>query len=394
MSGRSLPNRTTLSEVSSLINEIRHHADDCEWVAQNIDMLFEVFARAIYFQQIAVTAIEFLNKAFPCIIVRDDYRRWEPILFEALTHAQNLKDSEFQMQLWAELGQNYLQFGMRREAYEAFSMTSEHGEDSKSPEMALLGKLGQLKTHAFFDRGYFNDLVKDVLKLARQIDEPSVYGRAHSTLALAYALRGETEKGLGHGLTAYAWWHHLHNPAECADVALTMAETCRWASRIEQADRFLNLAEELLRNTNHSHKLAVLAYNKGIWYLAQKKNFEDAENWLQIALNNFNRLDFPYLTNAAYHAIALAQIRLGKYKEASDNLRIALVKWRQLRNQYEVANASHALGFLYFHQQNHEKARRWYDRAIKLCEKIPDSPLSQALVRNVGEDLSKLNDTG
>lgn len=390
MSGGGVSIEVSMNELLHLKQEFQRRSEDCIWVSSHIDQLFGAIARAIHFPQLAVSATEFLNDLFPCLIVRDDYRRWEAILVEALMHAQNLKDDEFQMRIWAELGQNYLQFGLRNKAYEAFTTASERGEDAHSPLIALIGKIGQLKTHAFFDRGYFNDLVGEILDLAREIDEPAVYGTAHSALALAYMLRAETKRALGHGQTAFAWWRNVGNTLQMGDVALILAEACRLAARMEQADRYLRLAENYLVEIDNMRKSATYAYNKGVWYFSSQQNFHEAEHSLETALSIFEQADFPYQANAARHALALAQIKLGKYTDARCHLGKALMQWRHLRNRYEQANAAHALGFLYFCQGDEEQARRWYRRALNLCEKVPDSPMLENLQRLIHEDAAKL----
>lgn len=392
MTGGSFPIDVTRAEIEDLALEYARHAGDCRWVSEHIDRLYDVIARAISYRQIAVSGIELLNAIFSCIIARDDYRRWRQILVDALLHAQNLRDNEFQMQLWAELGQNNLQFGLRKEAYEAFTMTSERGEDYDAPEMELLGKIGQVRTQAIYQKGHYKDLVPEILALAKQIDKPFFHAMTHSALSLGYTLRHETLQALEHGQIAYIWWYKLNNYDQKADTAFLMAQACRLASRIEQSNRYIRLAEKQIQNPDHVRKLAVSDYTRGSVELEGHKNPAEAEKWFLSALERFSRLDYPYLTAATHHALGVTQTKLGKFADARSNLKAALSTWSDLNNKFEQASVIYAIGFLRFRQQKTGSALRWYNRCLKMLEGIADSPSRQQLETRLHEDVNEARD--
>jgi len=382
----------TRAEIEDLKLEYEFYSGDCQWVDDNIDHLNDVIQRAVSYQQIAVSGIELLNAIFPCVIERDDYRKWEEILDEAMLHAQNMKDNEFMMQLWVELGQNYLQYGRRKEAFEAFTMISERGEDYHVPEMELLGKIGQIRTQAIYQKGHYKDLIPEVLALAKTLDKPILHAMTHSALTLGYMLRRETVQALEHGQIAYTWWHKLNNFGQKADIAFLMAEACRLASRLEQADRFLKLAEKQNQSSpQYIRKLGVLAYHRGSVEIEQNNPAEAEKSYL-VALEHFQQIEYPYLIAATHHALGVTQSKLGKFSEARSNLTTGLKIWSKLESPYDEMSITYAIGFLAFQQGNPGSALRWYNKAQKMLEQIADSPSRQQIENSLAEDKKKAQD--
>jgi hypothetical protein len=387
MSGGRFAIELTRSEIEDLKLEQHYNVGDCQWVSDKIDHLHEVIGRAISYEQVAVSTIELLNAIFPCIIVRDDYHRWNQILSDALVHAQNLKDNEFQMQLWTDLGQNYLQLGLGKEAYEAFTMASERGEDFKAPEMALRGKIGQLLTQAIFQKGHYKDLIPEILTLAKQVDQPELYALTHYTLARGYILRHETQAAFEHAQIAYIWWHKVKDYAQKADTAMLMAQACRLESQIEQAMRYLKLGEDLIQSPDHQHQLALSDYETGTVELEERQNPGEAEKWYLAVLERLNKLDYPYLTAVTHHALGITQTKLGKFSEARSHLKTANCAWKNLNSGLEQASVCYAIGFLAFKQHKIGSALWWYNQSLKMLEQIADSPSRKQLEERLQEDI-------
>jgi tetratricopeptide (TPR) repeat protein len=377
--------------IEEWMGDLRRHGNDCNWVNRNFDLLYEAVMHGLGYERRAHLAIEAINILFPCVIHRDDYRRWEVALYDALGHAQNMHNSEIKALVWEKLGENFLKYGARKAADNAFENANAYAEDAGSPEMLLLARIGSIRNEGIYKRRDFHELVAEILQLCRQVTHPELIAGAHSALTLAYMFRFETPQALGHGQMAYALWHQLKNAAQKAEMAFTMAEACRVAKRFEQAERFSNLGKTNLSGTDYAHKSAVFAYQTGVLYLTQKKDYETAEEWFGLALEKFSHLDFPYLTGAAHHALGIAQTELGKFGEASSNLKTALIQWRQLQNWHEQASVNHAIGYLEHKQQKFDQARRHYEWANALAQYLPDSPARQSLIDEINDDLNKLD---
>lgn len=378
--------------IDEWMGDLGKHGGDCGWVERNIELLYEAILYGLSHDRLAQDAIEALNLIFGCVIQRDDYRRWEPLLYDALQHAHLLNDTTYQTQIWTQLGQNFLKYGERKAAANAFDRATQHADEIPSAEDILRGRIGSLRTAAIYERDDFAQLAQEILALCRQTASQDLLASAHTSLALAYSFRHESVKAIGHGLTAYALWHHLKASAQKAEVAFTLAESCRLVGLFSQSARFTQIAQSNLLNSDHNHKLAVAWYQTGVLYLTDKQDFVTAESWFQAALDNFIRLkNYPYLTGATYHALGLAQTETGRFQPALDNLRTALIYWRKMENRYERAGVCHAIGYLASKLPRLHQARYWYQRARKLAEQLPESPAKDKLLSEIDKDRDQLN---
>ncbi len=378
--------------IKEWMPELYRSGRDSRWVERNHDLLFEAITHGLNFEWYAQDAIEALNIIFDCIILRDDYRRWRPLLFEALKHADFLHDDEARMQIYQQLGHNYLKYGLREAATAAFEQSLAQAENTHAPEMVLRARLGLLREEGIYSRADFTQVAAELRALCRQVDDRELVAQTHSTLALAYCFRHEIPQALGHGQTAYAMWHQLKDNAHKAAVAFTLAEAYRFAGLFHWSQHYSNLGQQHLPGNNYERHTAVFAYQTGLLYLIDKRDYNTAEEWLQLALTKLAVLDYPYLTAAAHHSLGIAQTQAGKLDEAGLNLKTALCQWRHLQNKFEMGNVAHAIGFLAHRKQNGRQARRWYLRARTLLFTQPDSPARQKILADLEEDLRKLND--
>ena len=89
-----------------VVVDLRNHRDDYEWLATHLDQIHNEISQKLDSNLHAIDAIEMLILVMPYAITRKDYLRWEPLLYEGLQHAMTLRDNEFLIQLWANLGES------------------------------------------------------------------------------------------------------------------------------------------------------------------------------------------------------------------------------------------------------------------------------------------------
>lgn len=71
----------------------------------------------------------------------------------------------------------------------------------------------------------------------------------------------------------------------------------------------------------------------------------------------------------------------GDMSMAANSFHNALLGYEEKNNEPGIANASDKLGDICRDRQEYEKALRHYDRALKICEKLDDSPSVLALIK-------------
>ncbi|HLV36129.1 MAG TPA: tetratricopeptide repeat protein [Spirillospora sp.] len=355
--------------------DVQEHSDDYAWLAEHIDPIYRQISNDINYDHRAAVTIELLNAIMPYALTRPDYRRWDFLLYDALSHAMILRDEEYQIQIWSHLGSSYLQYGQYRSASDAFGKALTRVADHATPELHLLARIGMLRVEAVSQTRDIQGFIAETLAAAQAIVNYRLLAKLHYTLALVYLHQAETCRALGHGQMALCYWHQLGNDREVERTLLLLAEACRVAMRPEMAARYL---EQVTPGAGDTYRQAAHYYQQGA-VLLESGHLTEAESMLQRALSLFKSLDFPYYTGASHHTLGLTQTKLGQYAEARRNLRRALIIWQKMDNRFQQANAVYALGFLDERMGNRDSAGQLYKQALALCERIPDSPLLRDL---------------
>lgn len=379
--------RVTMKPISDWLDDLERHQYDYEWLAQHFDEIIASLADGLQREQYAIDAIYALNIIFNYVLTRDDYKILEPLLLDALGHAQVLKDDELQTQVWAQLGHNFLLYGLRDQADSAFNSAAYH-QYRVTPDSELLFQIGLLKSRAL-SYEVNDDFVFLVLEKAAQVKDKMLVAALYHALAMAYLYRGENERALGYGQTAYGWWYQTQNHVELANTASTLAEAYRKSGLFNHAERWLNISRQHFERTDHHHKFARYAYQQGVLEL-QNKQLDRAKHWLTNALERFELLDYPHLTGACHHSLGLTLMHLGERDTARQHMKLAFRAWEKLDLWPEKANISSALGYLSYKEGDYKRALRWYQAALEQIKKAPDAPARETLQGEIEDNIAEL----
>jgi tetratricopeptide (TPR) repeat protein len=366
-----------MRSIHDWLPDLRQHQNDYTWLAYHFDDLIEAITYGAQIPHLVVEAVEALDCLSQYALTRSDYTRLKPILFDALMHLQELGDHTLQSQIWAQIGDNLLLYGLQESARGAFANAAFHDDSPTSPDVRLRVHIGLIKTQALQYR-VDAEFVHNTLEIARHVHNPSLIPVLYHTLCMAYLYVGETELALGYGQTAYAWWHQHHNHTEKVNAAFALAEACRKAGLLAQARRFLQLAARQLEQTHHQQESALYAYQTGVTYL-HGDEYHTAEAWLRVALGRYEKLDYPAFTSAAHHALGLALMHQGYFDQAQAHYRSALGGWQKLGNGLEKANLFHAFGYMRFLEKDYRRALGWFRHALQHCNRVPPSRAQQQL---------------
>lgn len=310
-------------------------------------------------------------------------------MFDALLNAQEVQDNELQMHIWAQMGESYYIEGKHQEALSSFETALQRARDGRTAEMMLSAYIGIIKLQSLrLDASFDAEFVKEVLALARQVEDMTLRARLHYTLAAAYAHREEIPAALEHAQMSYARWYMLKNSLEMARTAFILADIYRTVRGPQKAKDFLEIASLLFTQVDYNPSYCLLAYEEGLLYLEHLK-YEAALQWLNIALEEALRIEHVHYIAMSYHSIAIAQIALQQYREAQANLKRALSRWEQLENPLYLANGYHALGYLEGLRGNIKYTREYLHRALESCSKIPDIALRQLTENRITETLAE-----
>ncbi len=376
-----------MKPISDWLADLERHQYDYGWLAQHFDEIFASLADGLQRPQYAIDAIYALNIVFNYVLTRDDYKILEPLLLDGLWHAQELKDDELQMQVWAQLGHNHLLYGLRDQAESAFNNAG-FREDRVTPDSALLFQIGLLKSRALAYE-VNDDFVFSALEKAARVKDKMLVAALYHALAMAYLYRGENTRALGYGQTAYGWWHQAQNQVELANTASTLAEAYRKAGLLIHAERWLDISRQHFERTDHHHKFARYAYQQGVLEL-ENRHFDRAKRWLTNALERFELLDYPYFTGACHHSLGLTLVHLDERDAARQHMKLAFRAWEKLENWLEKANISSALGYMSYKEEDYRRALRWYQTALEQIKKAPEAPTQETLQGQIKDNIAEL----
>jgi tetratricopeptide (TPR) repeat protein len=368
-------------------SDLQDHQNDYDWLDEHIDPVYLQVRQGLMYAYSAQEAIEVLNLIMPYALTRHDYNRWVELLYDALLYCMDLKDEEIQIQVWAHLGNCLFQQGKPESASVTLEKALRGSPLDVTPAIMLRARIGMLRTKTIYAINDIREFIAETLKVARQIADYHLLGKLHYTLAVAYNHQGKTREAMGYAQMALAYWYRENNDSEKERAALALAEICRVATRYEQAARYLELVRP---GAEYSYTSGAYHYHQGS-VLLQQNQFAEALEHLEEALEQFETLDFPYLTGAAYHSLALVQTKLRTFNIARENLRRAIIVWQQIDNIFEQANGVYALGFLEELAENFDEARSLYKQALELARPLPDTPLVTELRGELEEHLTGLN---
>lgn len=345
---------------------------DSSWLTQHEGNLLDSIQCGLNTPHLFHAAVELLLLVFPFFaLVRGRARLWWPLLLDALTGAQELRDLPMQIQILTRLGDSYNHFGQQAAAQNAFTLAIQHAHQKRTDDMLLAAYIGLARVQTFYLNQQFNEeVLRQLATLSRTVNDRMLQATAYQMLAAGLNSIGDGAAALGYAQTALAYWRRQRDFLGQGQTAFVMAVIHRKLSRFTIAERCLQLAQEAFARTSYMRQYGLSAYEEGVHCLNQGAA-EAARQWFEMSLNEFLGLDSPYDTAMARHALALAQTALKQYDAARDNLTQVIVQWEHLHNQFELASAYQALAYLEGVAGNRAAALNWIERADAECRTLP-----------------------
>ena len=358
-----------------------------DWLEANLDEAREQIKSKLAQNHLVHEAIGNLLDAMPYISSRPELLLWQPVLINAMSHAQGHNDLDSQIQLWSYLGICMLRDGKHKSASQAFEQGLKKIDAYVTPTIELTARIGILHGQSIFHTYDIGEFITETIQLARRVQDISLLARLHFTLGIVYTHRKHTRLALGHAQTALGYWWTLDHVAEKDRALLLMSEACRVAKRYEISKYFLS--HSLSRYTS-LFQSAIAHYQDGT-FAHLHDNFDDAQASLETALAEFQAVgDYPYMIGAVHHALGLTYTKQDNFVEARRSLRVAMAIWLRLENVYQEANALYGIGFLEQRQYQYQKADEYYQHALDRLATLPPSPMIEDLQQKINENREEL----
>ncbi len=363
---------TSMKTIRDWLRQVEKHQKDTRWLSRNEAELQAAVAASIYRQSDFHDAVELLLRVFNhYALVLYHAKRWSPLLLQALTQAQDLRDSEMQTRILTHMGESYIAGGKNTAAREAFNIALERAHDGQMKEMMLASYIGLIRMLSINVPDDFNaELFSKALDLSSQVNDLSLKASLHQSLTMPYMYARQSVKAVEHGQLAYIYWQYLGNSIEAAKTLYLLASAYRFAWNLERAEQMLEIAASFFETTAYNRQYPLIAYEEGALHI-QRKNYDIAEQCLKLALQEAIESGSLYLIASSQHALAIAQTELNQYEAAENNLRQGFMLWENLGDDYELASAHQAMGRLENKRGNPKSAYKWLQASLLLCEKLP-----------------------
>jgi tetratricopeptide (TPR) repeat protein len=221
------------------------------------------------------------------------------------------------------------------------------------------------------------ELVQTALQFAQRISNIELRASLHDALAYAYMRILDMKTAFEHAQMAYI--HQLHVGASSAvgQALFTLAAVYRntaWYTGAvhlgKRAPQLLAQAREYMTHVKRETLNTLLAYEEGLQYF-QMQAYPLAVEWLQSALDEAIDSGRQHYIASSRHALGLAQTETKQYVEARRNLIAAAGVWNMMQNQFERANALHALGYLEILDKRRDLGLDYLNIAMTICEQLP-----------------------
>lgn len=365
---------------------LQDRATDYDWLSRVYERLCRQLQTELRHPGRISEALAKLELVIHYVISREDLERWSSPLHDALLIVMDTRDEELQVKVWSQLGAIYLRSGKYRSARTTLDRALNLPETELTQDLRLLARIGWLSLRGIFYTEDIDRFITETLAAARHTQREDLLAWLHYCVGQVYVNLGHTVEALGYLQSAYVRWLRLGNAAQCRNVLLAMAESCRVAERFGMARQYLSLAGE---DEGDRYGDGIHCYHQGSLLFHQGR-YEAAAVAYERALDQFQQLNYPYLLASARHALGLVYTYLGKFKAAETHLQAALKTWIADNHLYQHVALIHVLGFLAQRQDDVATARTQYQEALRLLARLPDVPSMVTLRQDIEGDLASL----
>lgn len=357
---------------------IQNDSSDLSWLAPHEEALISVIQRDIYRDSEFHRAYDLLLLVFSYFSLTVRYLdKWVGVLMDALLQAQSLRDNERQVQILRWIGQAHLMMGKHDASHDIFAIALERADEGKIDHMMVASYAGLLKLYWFdLRQPLIHQVAEKAMETVRRVDDYRLKGELYDALAFAYARIGETQRALGYGQMAYIFWNVVQDNGGIGRTAFTLAEVYRYAARYEDSDicleralEFLEIARSNMAKTQHVWQHALIAYTQASIYF-QRQQWNEAESWYQIALEEAVNMNRPQYVVVVRHGLGLTQAKLGLFDAARSNLQLVWASWNEMNNLFEQADVLYGLADLEVLAGNIRLARNHLNDALELCSQL------------------------
>lgn len=374
-----------------MLTDIRRHANDPDWLDAHADDIYQFIKKSSRDRTLA-QAFSALLLVAPHFLKHPDHAKWERLFSPLMMELMNLKDQDKLQQIWYHMGHYQMVSRTPKAAVNSMTKAANNANTELDRVQAFLGLL---KAYTYHTNNPSADNCRDEL-LSYAAHTPRLYERGviYQTIAQYDQSQGDIEHALGLAQMALVIWTTLTPLDEdlvrhIGESLLTMAISCRMIGRLSLAQQYVWEAQEHLEQLPGSFETYVACYEGGV-HKHLTGDYEPALRCFNEVIDFFTAHDYPAYVASAKHSKGLVLTTLQRYEEAEETLLAALQNWDDLDNIVEQVNVQHALGYNYMEMGAYNTADRWLKLALKETDMIHQPGRRQFIRERLCEDIKTL----
>jgi tetratricopeptide (TPR) repeat protein len=322
-----------------------------------------------------------LLQAFDFSEWRGYWLEWIPVFEQALANAPE-KETVVYGRLQNRLGQLYRLDSRLPEAETQHKAALEIAQSLANDELLVityncLAEYHLSQKNVGQTRAY-GQATLDLAQTIPSLERMEAFARL--SLGNIEAFVGNWSAAIHHYQKANQIWRKLDNHTYLARSLTELGSIYSATNSFVLAQQAYEEAWGILQFTNNEKDKIGINLNLGILYYRQEK-WADAEvAFLQvdpIALREQNEF---YLLASFYNNLGNVYLKMQEWEKASEQLILACEIFRETNNQLDLGNSLGTLASVYKQDGQHGKALQFYQEAVSLLQKFPESQWAQKLL--------------
>lgn len=205
--------------------------------------------------------------------------------------------------------------------------------------------------------------------LARIVNNQKAYGKLNQALAVAYNHWFKPALAIDHARLAYSYYFRKNKRNDAGKAAHSIAISYRMLNQTDDALEWIETAGNLLVGAPVTRHYGCVPCERGLIHYIRGE-YEEAEQWLQIAIEEAQQIEASDITMTARESLALTLMQVDRLAEAETILHEVLNYHLKNTSPYDAMRVYENLGHCLSAQGNKADAQAMVQKGIDLYHQI------------------------
>jgi len=308
---------------------------DLGWVVQNSDDLYDYIKSAVMNPATQAEGVEVLLRTYPHLVHMDAMKSWHHLIKQTVSeviHREPISDDQSEQEDYL-ISSHYILRRLNHEKTRVRRKTKRrprfrvNARELYEDYLILLMTLFS-ETKIDIDERH----ITDVLDFARDVNNVSLYNKTYQTLAMIYASKGEIDHALDHAELAYRYFTRHKDILDAAITAYVLGTIYQQKGQFEDADQWLQIATDHITETRYADQFGAIALCRSE-VCEQQGDYTGMRDHAQRALEQFTHSDLHERERLqclaeSHFLLGAAAAQLGDDATATEQFNAAKAIWQ------------------------------------------------------------------